>query len=325
MEFREIVIVDSGLEKYSQKSSNKILGRKYDNEAVAIKVVMPDSDVENGSKCFMIVTNKYGVVLDHIDVTGKIPPIRQHISRFDSILIGFYFSRADGYIKNCEFLEYGFAPALDPNSTVDVTPEQKQNIDIIASYAFVSVDWKEDGNNTLVFKKANGEVSKEIDLNDFATKEFVRLNGGKIDSISINGVKQEIDENKNIDLKGLATENFVKEKVKEVVGFAPEDLDTLEETANKIVENQQKVEEALKNAKQFTAGEGLKLSEEGEFSIKPATERYFGGLRVWEDEDGYLCFATEDWVAFKNKLENGVLTINGAYSATFSNGTLVVE
>lgn len=35
---------------------------------------------------------------------------------------------------------------------------------------------------------------------DYATKEYVEENGGKINSISANGIPQVIDENKNVDL-----------------------------------------------------------------------------------------------------------------------------
>ena len=35
---------------------------------------------------------------------------------------------------------------------------------------------------------------------DYATKEYVDENGGKINSISVNGTPQTIDENKNVDL-----------------------------------------------------------------------------------------------------------------------------
>lgn len=43
-------------------------------------------------------------------------------------------------------------------------------------------------------------------LEEYATKEYVEENGGKINSISINGVEQTIDENKNVDLE--ITPNF---------------------------------------------------------------------------------------------------------------------
>lgn len=38
------------------------------------------------------------------------------------------------------------------------------------------------------------------ELSPFATEEYVRTNGGKIDSISVNGVAQTIDANKNVDI-----------------------------------------------------------------------------------------------------------------------------
>ena len=38
-------------------------------------------------------------------------------------------------------------------------------------------------------------------ISPFATEQFVRDNGGKIDSISVNGVEQPIDENKNVDIE----------------------------------------------------------------------------------------------------------------------------
>ena len=50
------------------------------------------------------------------------------------------------------------------------------------------------------------DAVKELSISDFsdgadyATKEYVDINGGKINSISVNGVLQPIDENKNVDL-----------------------------------------------------------------------------------------------------------------------------
>ena len=46
----------------------------------------------------------------------------------------------------------------------------------------------------------NLKVEDLVDGDDYATKEYVELYGGKIDSISVNGVPQTIDENKNVDL-----------------------------------------------------------------------------------------------------------------------------
>ena len=38
---------------------------------------------------------------------------------------------------------------------------------------------------------------------DYATKDYVDANGGKINSISVNGIPQIIDANKNVDIVGL--------------------------------------------------------------------------------------------------------------------------
>ena len=40
-------------------------------------------------------------------------------------------------------------------------------------------------------------------LEDYATKEYVDENGGKIDSISVGGTALTIDENKNVDINNL--------------------------------------------------------------------------------------------------------------------------
>ena len=43
-------------------------------------------------------------------------------------------------------------------------------------------------------------ISDFSDGDDYATKEYVEENGGKIDSISVNGTPQTIDQNKNVDI-----------------------------------------------------------------------------------------------------------------------------
>lgn len=48
---------------------------------------------------------------------------------------------------------------------------------------------------------SNWKVEDLADGTDYATIEYVDSNAGKIASISINGVEQEIDENKHIDLQ----------------------------------------------------------------------------------------------------------------------------
>ena len=212
----------------------------------------------------------------------------------------------------------------------------------------------------------------------FATEKYVELYGGKIDSISIDGVNQTIDENKNVDLKGLASTKFVEDKIQKVIGLAPETLDTLEEIAKELGENESALEflqdainkldntyatdEALleldskvtellgdtsrnvdekisqlesslntsiddvrDSIQYYSAGEGIDIDTENKISLAPSTKQTFGGLRVWEDEDGYLCFSTELFYGFVNTFEGGILEMLGAYNATLNNVTLVLE
>lgn len=59
-----------------------------------------------------------------------------------------------------------------------------------------------DGNTDWVNLEYLGLSTEEIIeiLDDYATKEYVEEHGGKIDSISIDGIEQIIDENKNVEL-----------------------------------------------------------------------------------------------------------------------------
>ena len=51
-----------------------------------------------------------------------------------------------------------------------------------------------------VYTGSTSGINKDTGSKKLATEEYVELNGGKIDSISANGVVQTIDENKNVDL-----------------------------------------------------------------------------------------------------------------------------
>ena len=52
------------------------------------------------------------------------------------------------------------------------------------------------------------EIQEEIEeiINNYVTKEYVEEYGGKIDSISIGGIKQSIDDNKNVDIDNVVLE-----------------------------------------------------------------------------------------------------------------------
>lgn len=165
----------------------------------------------------------------------------------------------------------------------------------------------------------------------FATEKYVELYGGKIDSISIDGVKQTIDENKNVNIEGLATTKSVDEKITKITGLAPETLDSFEEIAKELGENEtainslaSKIREVENSIEVYSAGEGLTLNEENQFSVSPAQEKTFGAVRVWE-EFGYVCISTEPYITFKNYQEGDTLTIIGAIDSKFVDGTLTMN
>lgn len=61
-----------------------------------------------------------------------------------------------------------------------------------------------DGDNYPTKEYLSDEYTSTTELErDYATKDYVDVNGGKIDSISVNGVPQIIDANKNVNIVGL--------------------------------------------------------------------------------------------------------------------------
>lgn len=176
--------------------------------------------------------------------------------------------------------------------------------------------------------KTSGFTNDGDGKSPFATEDFVKTNGGRIDSISIDGVNQVIDENKNVDLKGLASTEFVEDKIQKLIGLAPETLDTLEEIANELGEGETAIN-SLRNKinevenKIPTAGEGVNFDAENKINVIPATKKSFGGIRVWE-EDGYLCFSNETYSKFINILSDRRLTLNGTWESRQEGSVLTI-
>lgn len=226
MEYREIRIIDSGSDKYKQVAPEKCLGRQYDNDAVSIKIIRPE--VEQDSTCFMIVTDTYGAVLDQINMSKNETSIKRHLSKYQTIQVGFYFMRANGYVKNCAIEKYNFAPALDPNSTIETPPEQETNINLILEEGFVDVKWKEGKHNVLEFTNLNGDVVSEIELSGFLQEQS---DLGEIDETKETFVKGKKTSNLFNDGDGksrFATEDFVVGQVPEV------DFSEIEEQINDV-------------------------------------------------------------------------------------------
>lgn len=217
MEYREISIIDSGADKYIQRPSDKCLGRQFDNDAVTIRIKKPEK--ENESNCFMIITNPYGSVIDHIDITSGETLIKQHFSKFSNVKIGFYFSRNDGYVKNCSFETYTFAPALDPTTSVETTPEQSVNLDKVITDSFVDVRWSTEKENTIVFYNIQGRPTHEIEIN-------LNLNPNKVVTVDTN---QKITGTKSFyEINIVKDKNIPIYKEKEYVNNYQYDVDSFD-------------------------------------------------------------------------------------------------
>lgn len=162
---KTIEIIDSGQDKYTLKRDTNILGRRYDNLAETITIVKPAAEVD--SACVLVATYG-GNVVDHIAVRGDTIEIKSNLSQYESINIGFSFSRPDGYVKGSEIKQFKFLPAPKPDGFVPVPSEQKATIDYLAQYGFVDAVLD---NNILKFKNYNGDDVKEVQLSGFVQEQ----------------------------------------------------------------------------------------------------------------------------------------------------------
>lgn len=162
---KTIKILDKGQDRYTLDPDTLILGRRYDNNAEQLKIVKPESEYD--SVCVMIVTRNNEVV-DHIIITSDFIDIKNTITQYESVNIGFSFSRPDGYIKNSEIKRFTTLPAQKPDDFIPVEPEQKQSIDLLSKYGFVSAELN---NNVLVFKNALGDIASQVQLSGFVQEQ----------------------------------------------------------------------------------------------------------------------------------------------------------
>lgn len=162
---KTIEIIDSGQDKYTLKCDTNILGRRYDNIAETITIVKPTAEVD--SVCILVATYG-GNVVDHIAVKGDTIDIKSNLSQYESINIGFSFSRPDGYVKGSEIKQFKFLPAPKPDGFVPVPSEQKATIDYLGQYGFVDAVLD---NNILKFKNYNGDNVKEVQLSGFVQEQ----------------------------------------------------------------------------------------------------------------------------------------------------------
>lgn len=183
---KTINIIDNGCERYTIKADCTCLGRQWDNEAEELQVVIPEREISN--TCTMIVSAS-GEVIDHIDIKGEPKKITNVLSRHNGVEISFSFTNETGYVKNSEIKNFYFAEARKPEDFVPVEPEQTGKIDILLGNGFVRAELMD---GVIHYFNANGDKVQDLDISKV---------GGKIDSISVNGVPQAIDERKNVNLE----------------------------------------------------------------------------------------------------------------------------
>lgn len=161
-----IKLKDDGYERYALERNTDILGRMYDNDAESIEVIKPENETE--TVCVMIITHDDEVV-DHILVENKPIFIKNTISQYENVMIGFSFSKSNGYVKNSEVRLFSFLRAQKPDDFVPIEPEQKTNIDNLIGQAIVDIQLTDDYKLNIYDVKEN--VKRALDLSPFLCKQ----------------------------------------------------------------------------------------------------------------------------------------------------------
>lgn len=169
-----INIIDNGIEKYQIRTEDDVyvLGRRYDNNAVKIKINKPET--ENDNVCTMIVSNN-GNLIDYIVFDDNEKYVTSALSKYSYIDIGFVFTNENGYIKGSEIKRFEFLSAQKPNGFIPGKPEQHNNINYLIDYGFVKVELI--GNILKFYRMDKSSVDIELhyvtsdELNNYVEKE----------------------------------------------------------------------------------------------------------------------------------------------------------
>lgn len=82
---------------------------------------------------------------------------------------------------------------------------------------------------------------------------------------------------------------------------------------------------SIKDLMALKAGEGIKIENDvisSTVKTEPASEKTLGTIRAWVEDD-FICFSTQPWVAFQNKIEDTeILYVQGAQTIQQLNSTL---
>lgn len=258
----KIQIIDSGKDKYLIKPQPFVLGRQYENNATEIQIERPAN--EKDSACFLVATNQYGEVLDHIDMANNKCLITNNLSKHKRIYIGFYFSGENDYLKGSEIATCDFFPSPKPNGFVPVEPEQKQYLDYLIKNAITkTVD-------DLVYYYKKTETYTQQEVENLVNKKVAQINATQIRNKSPNLVIEATSAN----VQEIATKYIVDNYERQ-----PQEFDglylTFTDHENQIVEY------AYHNNAWVSAGfDKVDLSN----YVDLITEQRIGGRKVFEDE-----------------------------------------
>lgn len=158
----KIEILDNGENRYLLKPNELVLGRQYDNLSDKIVIQKPIS--EQDSACVMIVTDINGKFIDSIIFSNNEYIIRNNISKYRNVKIGFRFMRQDGYSKGSEIAKCSFLPSQNPDEFIEVEPMQKKSIEFLLQYGFAGSKLV---GNELQFFNMNGEKVVAFDFSPF--------------------------------------------------------------------------------------------------------------------------------------------------------------
>lgn len=258
----KIQIIDSGKDKYLIKPQPFVLGRQYENNATEIQIERPAN--EKDSACFLVATNQYGEVLDHIDMANNKCLITNNLSKHKRIYIGFYFSGENDYLKGSEIATCDFFPSPKPNGFVPVEPEQKQYLDYLIKNAITkTVD-------DLVYYYKKTETYTQQEVENLVNKKVAQINATQIRNKAPNLVIEATSAN----VQEIATKYIVDNYERQ-----PQEFDglylTFTDRENQIVEY------AYHNNAWVSAGfDKVDLSN----YVDLITEQRIGGRKVFEDE-----------------------------------------
>lgn len=258
----KIQIVDSGKNKYLIRQQPFVLGRQYENNATEIQIERPEN--EKNSTCFLVATNQYGEVLDHIDMTSDKCLITSNLSKHKRIYIGFYFSGENDYLKGSEIVTCDFLPSPKPDGFIPVEPEQKQYLDYLIKNAITkTVD-----DLVYYYKKTETYTQKEIE--NLVNKKIAQINATQVRNKEPNLVIEVTSEN----VQEIATKYIVDN-----YGRQPQEYDGLYLTFTD--HENQVVEYAFHNNAWVSAGfDKVDLSN----YVDLITEQRIGGRKVFTGE-----------------------------------------